>query len=246
MSENRKPNALTIINLASAYKVELFTLEPEVVEEDQEQPVYDFNSIEDRTKYYENNGVYALGKLTGNQLYEFELVFKKTLDKMVACWVAASVYEFERATNVAEPSSGTTFDEDEMTYITPAGKLRGSPESNALRLVAFLFSCFGRVIGENERGNYVFENMSVEDMLDVLDYNYLDAMSINDDGADGFVWRCLNLARGFNTSSLDVDDEVNVDDETKNEASAPLNEKSNSTKSVSKTRATKRSKTVND
>jgi len=235
MAEITKPNALTLINLASAYKIELFTLEPET-----EVTEYDFDKVEDRKKFFANNGVYGIGRLSGNQLLEFEVMFKKTLDKVIACWFAASMFEFDR--NSEQTESTVTYDEDSNTYITPAGKMVGSPESNILRVIAFLFSCWGRIVDEDDSGNYVFSRLSMSEILDFMDYNYLQALSVNeDDGAEAFIWKVLNIARGFDTTAIGATTDSEEDDEAKN-STIPSLEKEPSTKSASKRGATKQSK----
>lgn len=235
MAEITKPNALTLINLASAYKIELFTLEPETEAVD-----YDFENIEDRRKFFTNNGVYGLGRLSGNQLLEFELIFKKTLDKVIACWFAASMFEFDRSSNQEETT--VSYDEDTNTYITPAGKMMGSPESNILRVIAFLFSCWGRIVNEDDLGNYVFSKLSMSEILDFMDYNYLQALSVNEEaGAEAFIWKVLNIARGFDTAAIGATTESEEDDEVKN-STTPSVENAPSTKSASKRGGTKPSK----
>lgn len=233
MAEITKPNALTLINLASAYKVELFTLEPEV-----EEAEYDFDKLEDRKRFFQNNGVYGIGRLSGNQLLEFELMFKKTLDKVIACWFAASMFEFDRNNEDAEPSS-ISYDEDTNTYTTPAGKMVGSPESNILRVIAFLFSCWGRVVDEDDAGNFIFDKLSMSEILDFMDYNYLQALSVTDgDGAEAFIWKVLNIARGFDTTAIGASTGSEEDDEAKN-LTTLSQESEQSTKSASKRAATK-------
>jgi hypothetical protein len=221
-----KTNLITITNLADAYARDLFILR--LAQNDDHE--YDFEKLEDRVRYYEHNEVFALGKLTGNHYAAFERKFGRSLDRFQSQWLAAVLYEASRSRG--ETLESVTYSEDENTYYTPAGKLVGSTEINMLQCIAFLFSCFGRVVGETEDGEYELEQVSQDEVMDYIDLNLLESAAVVDGDEQSFVWRVLGTARGFSVYAQEEDGDEQKDDDLKN--STPESENSPSTKSTSK------------
>lgn len=220
-----KTNLITLTNIADAYKRDLFVLQRNPYDDYE----YDLTKKEDRERYYAHNDVFALGRLTGNHYAAFERTFGRSLDKFQSQWLAAVLYETGKRTQ--EDISDVTYDEDTNTYHTPAGKLVGSVELNMLQCLAFLFSCFGRVVAEDEDGEFAIEKLSQEEVMDYIDLNLLDSAAIVDGDEQSFVWRVLGTARGFSVyADGPVDDPQ--DDDQKN--STPESENSPSTKSTTK------------
>lgn len=229
-----KTNLITLTNLADAYKKDLFVLRVDTTDTTK----YDLDKLEDRLEYYARHDVFALGKLTGNHYAEFERKFGRSLDRFQSQWLAAVLYDTSRSTG--EVLEGITFVEAENAYYTPAGKLEGSPEINMLKCLAFLFSCFGRVVSEDEDGEFELEKVSENDVMEYIDLNLLQSAVVVDGDEESFVWRVLGTARGFSVYAPENEEEetASKDDELKN--STPENESSPSTKSTTKRSRTKK------
>lgn len=224
-----KTNLITLTNLADAYKKDLFVLRVDPTDDTK----YDLDKLEDRLEYYTRHDVFALGKLTGNHYAQFERKFGRSLDRFQSQWLAAVLYESNRSMGEEAELEGVKFVEEENTYYTPAGKLEGSTEINMLRCLAFLFSCFGRVVGEDEDGNFELEAVSEDEVMDYIDLNLLQSAAVVDGDEQSFVWRVLGTARGFSVYAPENEEEESAkDDELKN--STPESASSPSTKSTTK------------
>lgn len=204
-----KTNLITLTNIADAYKRDLFVLQANPNDDYD----YDMSKRDDRERFYAYNEVFALGKLTGNHYAAFERAFGRSLDRFQSQWLAAVLYESRpRGLDSEQLDMDVTYDEDTNTYHTPQGKLVGSVELNMLRCLAFLFSCFGRVVGEDEDGELVLEKLSQDEVMEYIDLSLLDSAAVVDGDEQSFVWRVLGTARGFSIYTPTSEEDTQDDD----------------------------------
>lgn len=195
-----KPLSLGLAPLVDAYQLTTFILDPA-----KELAEYDFEKDEDIRSFYKDNGVFAVGKFSARNLVEFEKFFGRSLDKAMATWFTADLYEVyqnnpEFREALEEMVVGVKYDSDTNTYTTPTGKLETSPQIFALQVLAFIFSQYGQVTDIDKRGEYVLEPVSYDVMLDIISPDVAFA-PVGETGATLFQ-TVAKLIRGFSMDDL--------------------------------------------
>lgn len=176
---------------------------------------YDFDKPEDVKSFFANNDVFAVGKFNARNLVDFETHFGQSLDRAMATWYAATLYEeFTRASDIDETVkdlfAGVSYDAETNTYITPTGKLEMSPTLFALQILSFIFAQYGRVTDIDAKGNYVLEAWTYDNLLEIIDPDV--AFAQVEDGGQNLFHKVAQLIRGFSMDDLIVEDEVSEDE----------------------------------
>ncbi len=206
-----RPKPRTMSDIGSYHK-----LYPVVIYEDIDISEYDYAKLSERNRYYAENGVYALGRLRGKDLLRFEDTFKMSIDKAVMLWFMVVGYESMRSAGKDVHELGVIHEPDNNLYFTSVGELHGSPESNALEMTAFFFSCFGKIVSENEDGTFELEPVTMDDMIDVLDYDLLSSVfELTEDKENedfNFFTRVLSVVRAFDRKKVEAEQGIKEDD----------------------------------
>lgn len=183
--------------------------------------------------------VYAVGvgPLKAMNYINYEGSNGETLDqvanKLMYCFYA--VHKMLNPESDDNPKPELVTDEEHNTISTPYGVIYGSMEKNALLLLAFLMSQYGRIVGVLPNGNFEYEPVTEDDLLSMLDPTAIFAM---DEDKPLFL-DILELTHLFDPtqaeSKLKSDGAV-TDDELKNSASQ--NAEGSSTKRPSRRKST--------
>jgi len=206
-----RPKPRTMSDIGSYHK-----LYPVVIYEEIPIEEYDYTQLAERNRYYSDNGIYALGRLRGKDLLRFEDMFKMSIDKAVMLWFMVVGYESMRSAGKNVSELGVIHEPENNLYFTSVGELHGSPESNALEMTAFFFSCFGKVVSENEDGTFELESVTMDDMIDVLDYDLLSSVFEIKEGEENedfnFFTRVLSVVRAFDRKKVEEEQGIKEED----------------------------------
>ncbi len=231
-----RPKPRTMSDIGSYHK-----LYPVVVREEIPLEEYDYTQLAERNRYFADNEVYALGRLRGKDLLRFEDTFKMSIDKAVMLWFMVIGYETLRQGNKDTSGLGVIHEPESNVYFTSVGELAGSPESNALEMTAFFFSCFGRIESEDENGEFTLSTVTMDDMIDTLDYDVLSAVFEDAEGNASedfnFFTRVLSVVRAFDRKRIEEEQGIK-DDDTKN--SVPETKSGSKAKRTSGTKSAKK------
>lgn len=183
------------LSIASAYVVE-----PVIVDV---HPSFDLENAGSIADVYrdENNFVVGVGRLRGNNLFEFQQTFGCDLNTHVMKIMAAIQYhsfsdlfnrpDFEEQRSYMEVHNSqlltfidrlredNQYDPDTGVFTTRHGQLVGSLSGHMLRLAAFILTRLGRIVGDDGSSppSFHYEPVDMDTILSLLTLDSLSATS---------------------------------------------------------------------
>lgn len=134
---------------------------------------------------YQRDDVFAVGvgMLKFRHYLNYENIHGETLDQTAN----KVMYVFYALSKQINPNIDDRempeliVDEEKRITQTPFGPMYGSIEKNGTLLLTFLLTQFGRIVGVNGSGDFELEEISEDDVIDLLDPNAI----FNVDPVDG-------------------------------------------------------------
>lgn len=196
---------------------------------------YDPENPPDKPWENPNNFVVGIGRLFAQDLDEFEEIFGVSVDKFFTIYGLAQYLDFCTIYNPDGENTPTniTYNTETQTYETSFGKIVGSLETNALKVLAFAFSRHGRIVGQ-EGQNYTFIPVSMDEIYRKLDP---DILTLHNGDGDQYFYDVLRITNMFNLQKAGMDNELPKEDEQKN--LLPEKSERSRTRSSLKTKADK-------
>jgi hypothetical protein len=174
-----KPKYRAVNDLSKSIKMAPYFLvgDPEVIREHIES--------HRENELYERDDIFAVavGMLKFKHYLNYENVHAETLDQ-TANKVMYVFYAMSKRLNPdidERPVPELIIDEVSRVTQTPFGPMYGSLEKNGTLLLIFLLTQFGRIVGVNGNGEYDLEDVSEDEIIELLDPGALFTI----DDADG-------------------------------------------------------------
>lgn len=120
---------------------------------------------------FDNPDVIALGvgNLTLRHMMTFESIYDESIETTVNK-ILFVFYALNKAINPGIDRHEVPMLEidDRGNTLTPLGPMKGSLERNIVEVCTFILSCYGKIAGQKQNGEYVYELFSQSDVVDTI------------------------------------------------------------------------------
>lgn len=148
-----------------------------------------------------NNIVVGIGNLSLNHIAAFSREFGATAPQRIMQIFALEAYESGVPTSIVQdPSTGE--------YHTPYGVLRGTSQENAIKVLGFLFTTYGRIVAVDPNDEFGYTFQAIDDpseYLSLLDQTFFSMVDPFD--SQSMFMHILRASNLFDPSKLKMTDE---------------------------------------